>query len=77
MFINYINKYTITEKRNFKEGIRCAHGDYKWCSGNKDKIKSCIDSRKALKTLCIKRKDKNGVSFQNGYLYYFNKKIKK
>ena len=70
-------KYSIEEKRHFFEGIETAKEDYVWCAGNKKKIDSCVLSRLGLKDLCRKRNDKNGLSFQNGYLYYFNKKNKK
>ena len=70
-------QYSLKEKYNFFEGIRLAKEDFSWCAGNKEKIKWCISTRKAMKDLCISRKDKNGVSFQNGYLYFFNKKNKR
>lgn len=68
--------YSKIEVKNYYEGINTARVDWSWCRGNKKRIDECIKSRYALKDLCNKRKDKNGVSFQNGYLSYFFSRLK-
>lgn len=67
--------YSAEEKRNFFEGIQVAKEDFLWCSNNQGRINACIEDRMKLKSLCFERKDKNGLSFQNGYLHYFSKKL--
>ena len=75
----YKQKRTFTheERKNYFEGMTAAREDYAWCKGNKAKINDCIATRQRMRKLCQDRKDKNGVSFQNGYLNYFFKKVKK
>ncbi len=64
------------EKQNYKQGIDTGREDFVWCSGNNKKIKECLKNREKMKDLCIQRKDKNGVSFCNGYIKFFNDKLK-
>ena len=73
----YKKKLTFTseERKNFFDGMTTAREDYFWCKGNKSKINNCITTRKKLRNLCIDRNDKNGLSFQNGYLSYFKKML--
>ena len=72
--MNKNKKYSNEERKNYYQGISTAREDFIWCNGDKKKIKECIKDRKKMKQLCVKRKDLNGVSFQNGYLNYFNSK---
>lgn len=73
----YNKKYSREEISNYYQGFNTGREDYLWCKGNKDKINECIKSFQGSKNLGIKRKDKNTVSFANGYLAYFNKKLGK
>lgn len=69
--------FSAVERKNYFEGMNVARKDYAWCQGNKAKINDCIATRQRMRKLCQDRNDKNGISFQNGYLSYFSKKVKK
>ena len=69
-------KYSKTEVKNYYEGIDVRREDWSWCRGNKKRIDEGIKSCYAMKDSCKKRKDKNGISFQNGYLSCFFGKLK-
>ena len=71
-----MSKYSLEQRKNYFEGIEAAKEDWRYCNKDNKKISDCIKTRFSLKKLCIKRKDKNGVSFQNGYLNYFLSKKK-
>ena len=68
-------KYSKIEVKNYYEGIDVEREDWSWCRGNKKRIDECIKSCYAMKDLCKKMKDKNGVLFQNSYLSYFFGKL--
>ena len=66
--------YSISEKKEFRDGLFKDREDFYWCKGDKKKIKSCVESRKGMLNLSISRKDKNMIAFQKGYLSYFKNK---
>lgn len=70
-------KFSKDEIKNFKEGIETGREDFTWCEGNRKRINECIKTRYGLRDLCKSRNDKNGISFQNGYLTYFFNRLKK
>ena len=63
--------------QNYYEGISVAREDWTYCKGNKKRINECIKIRYGMRDLCYERNDKNGVSFQNGYLRFFFNKLKR
>lgn len=69
-------KYSKKEIKEYHEGIDTAREDWVWCKNNKKRINECIRTRYDMKEMCKKRNDKNGISFQNGYLSYFFNKLK-
>ena len=69
-------KFTKIEQKNFFEGFDTGREDWSYCKGDYKKIGDCIKERYALRKLCYQRNDKNGVSFQNGYLSFFFEKMK-
>ena len=67
--------YSVENKINYFQGYKMAREDFIWCKGNPDRIKQCVESRKKLKQLSMKRKNYKNVSFHNGYLKYFQKRL--
>ena len=63
----YKKKYSNSEKYNYYEGISTAMGDASFCKTRKD-ADDLLKTRYKLKKMCKDRKDKDGVSFQNGYI---------
>lgn len=69
-------RFSIEEKKNFNEGFYTAKSDFSLCKSRKE-IENHIKIRSDLKKLSISRKDKNGVSFNNGYLTFLRNKLNK
>ena len=71
----YKKVFTSAERKEYLNGLSAARSDYAWCQGDKQKIKSCVDTRKRMLELCKKRSDNLGISFQKGYLQHFYNKV--